>query len=411
MRPTKAIIHLSSLEHNIAEIKKLLSRQTRLCVPVKADAYGHGAVQCSRKALESGADCLGIATVSEGVELRDAGIIAPVLLFSSPLGDEISEVVSRNLTPFVFEPFCIRLLEEEAARRGKTATVHLKVDTGMSRVGCRPEDAASLARLIVQCKHLKLGGMATHFAVSDSLENNDEVFTHEQFRRFTAAVAAVKREGVDPGICHCANSSATLRYPETHLDMVRPGIMVYGCYPGDYRKGAPVLAEKHPVNLEPVMDVVTQITAVKDIPLGTSVSYGRRWTSAASARIATLPIGYADGLRRRLSLTGFVVAVGDKHCPVRGTICMDQCMIDLTAAPDAAVGDKATVFGAKCRGAIFDAGALGELIGTIPYEILTSMSRRVPRIYRQFTAEGYPGDLEPRPDRRNLHPVWGHSRC
>jgi alanine racemase len=353
-----------------------------LCVPVKADAYGHGAVQCALAAVESGADFVGVATIHEGAELRDAGIGAPVLLFGPPMPDEIPELVARNLCPFVFEPYIIRLLSEEAVRCQKTISVHLKVDTGMGRIGCAPEDAAQLAKLISTSSRLKLGGMCTHFAVSDSLDTSDVEFTRKQFRRFNEAIAAVRKAKIDPGICHCANSGAFLLHEETHLDMVRPGIMVYGYYPGDYRDGKPVLAEKYPIGIAPVMDLVTQISAIKDIGDGVSVSYGRRWTSKTPTRIATLPLGYADGLSRRLSPAGLKVAVRKKPCRVTGTICMDQCMIDLENAPDADYGDEVVVFGSKNRNALFDAGGLAEIAGTIPYEILTAISRRVPRIYR-----------------------------
>jgi alanine racemase len=382
MRATKAIIHLSSFRRNIEAIRNRLSPRTMLCVPVKADAYGHGAVQCAHAAVESGADFLGVATVPEGTELRDAGISTPVLLFGPPMPDEISELVAHNLCPFVFEPYIIRLLNEEAARRQRIISVHLKIDTGMGRIGCPPEDAASIAALISTCSHLKLGGMCTHFAVSDSLDAADVEFTREQFRQFNEAISSVRKAKIDPGICHCANSGTFLLYEQTHLDMVRPGIMVYGYYPGDYRNGKPVLAEQQPIGIEPVMDLVTQISAIKEIGDGVPVSYGRRWTSKKPTRIATLPLGYADGLKRQLSPAGLKVAVRGQPCRVTGTICMDQCMIDLTAVPDADYGDAVVVFGSTNRNALKDAGGLAEIAGTIPYEILTSISRRVPRIYR-----------------------------
>jgi alanine racemase len=381
MRSTRAVIHLAALRHNIEEIRKLLAPGVRLCVPVKADAYGHGAVPCARQSVESGADCLGVATVPEGTELRAAGIRQPILLFGPAGPDEIPELAAGTLSPFVFDIGAIALLEKEAARQDKTISVHLKVDTGMGRIGCKPEEAASTARFISRCGHLRLEGMCTHFAASDSLHDDDRAFTHEQFRRFTAAIARVKAAGIDPGLCHCANSGAVLAYPQTRLDMARPGIMAYGYYPGEYRNGRPVLAEQFPINLEPVMDLETQISAVKEVPAGASISYGRRWTSGMPARIATLPIGYADGLCRRLSPAGLQVAVGGQSCPVRGTICMDQCMIEITAVPEARAGDLAIVFGSSKRGAFHDAGAVAELAGTIPYEILTSISKRVPRIY------------------------------
>jgi alanine racemase len=373
MRSTQAIINLSSFRHNIAAIKNRLARQTKLCVPVKADAYGHGAVPCALAALESGADFLGVATVAEGTELRLAGIRESVLLFGPLSPEEIPELVAEDLCPFVFEGRAIQLLDDEAARQGKILSVHLKVDTGMGRIGCTPEDAVSVAQLIKKYAHLTLGGMCTHFAVSDSPESADLDFTRLQFRRFTAAIEAVRQAGIDTGICHCANSGAVATYPEMQLDMVRPGIMCYGYYSGSVTGK---------IAIEPVMDMVTRISAIKNIPAGMSVSYGRRWTSTVPSRIATLPLGYADGLRRSLFLTGLQVAVKGKGCPVTGTICMDQCMVDVTSVNGTDCGDAVIVFGAKKRGALLDAGDMAELIGTIPYEILTSISKRVPRIYR-----------------------------
>jgi alanine racemase len=307
--------------------------------------------------------------VGEGVELRDAGIGAPILLFGPPLEDEVSGLVRANLTPFLFDAERVHAVGAEARRQGKTIAVHLKVDTGMGRVGCAPEEAAALARLITQTPGVRLGGMATHLATSDSVADTDRAYTDEQFRRFTTGIAAVRAAGIDPGICHCANSGAVFLHPEYALDMLRPGIAVYGYFDGTATA------------LRPVMTLVSRISYIKTVPTGTSVSYGRRWTSERPARIATVPVGYGDGFTRRLNGTGMLVGVGGAACPVVGSICMDQCMVDISDAPDAREGDEVLLFGDKSRGAALDAADLAKMTNTISYEILTSITKRVPRDY------------------------------
>jgi alanine racemase len=329
--------------------------------------------------LEAGAAFLGVATVGEGAELRDAGIDAPILLFGPPLEDEVADLVRANLTPFVFDTERVRLLGAEALCQGKTLTVHLKVDTGMGRVGCAPEEAAALAGFIVNTPGLYLGGMATHLATSDSFVTADRAYTDEQFRIFTASIKAVRAAGIDPGICHCANSGAVLLHPEYALDLVRPGIVVYGYF--DAKVDDNTVPNAPATALRPVMTLVSRITYVKTVPPGTSISYGRRWTSKRPTRIATIPIGYADGFTRRLNGTGMLVGVGGAACPVVGSMCMDQCMVDISEAPETRVGDEVVLFGDKSRGAPRDAADVAKMTRTISYEILTSITKRVPRDY------------------------------
>jgi alanine racemase len=368
-RPTRARIDLAAFKHNIGVIRSSVGAGAKICVPVKADGYGHGAIQCARAALEAGAAFLGVATVGEGAGLRDADVDAPVLLFGPPLEDEISDLVKANLTPFLFDTDRIQAVGAAAVRQGKTITVHLKVDTGMGRVGCTPEEAVAMARLITQTPGLRLGGIATHLATSDSLGDLDREYTDEQFRCFTASIDAVRAAGIDPGIRHCANSGAVFLHPEYALDMLRPGIAVYG-----YFDGAATA-------LRPVMTLVSRISYIKTVPPGTSVSYGRRWTAERPTRIATVPVGYGDGFTRRLNRTGILVGVGGAACPVVGSICMDQCMVDVSNAPEARVGDEVVLFGDKSRGAIWDATDIAKKTNTISYEILTSITKRVPRDY------------------------------
>jgi alanine racemase len=391
MRATKALIYLDNVAHNVKEAKRLISAEyaqnpagrsvpPKICIPVKADAYGHGAVPCAKKALESGADCLGVATVDEGAELRAAGISAPVLLFTLPVPEEIPLLVKSCLEPFVFDVDTVSLLNAEAVSQKKHISIHLKIDSGMGRAGCRPEDALGVAKVIDAASHIDLVGVCTHFAVSDSLKKDDVAFTQKQFSVFMQAVDAISAAGIDPGIRHCAASAATLLYPEMHLDMVRPGIMTYGYWPGDYKGGNAELAARAEADLKPVMKLVTSIIALKTVRSGESVSYGRRWTAENDETIAVLPLGYADGLRRSLS-PGLVVTVNGTPAPIAGRICMDQCMIRLKDVPDAKRYSEAVIFGDKAQGTIMDAGDAAELACTIPYEILCGITKRVPRVY------------------------------
>jgi alanine racemase len=303
-----------------------------------------------------------------------------VLLFGPPLENEVKDLVRANITPFLFDSERALAVGAEAVRQGRTLAVHLKVDTGMGRVGCAPEEAAAMARLIAHTPGLRLGGMATHLAASDSFVAADKAYTDEQFRCFTASIEAVRAAGIDPGICHCANSGAVMLHPEYALDLVRPGIAVYGYF------DAKVDADTTPgdsaaIALRPVMTLVSRITQIKTVAPGTSVSYGRRWTSERPTRIATLPVGYGDGFTRRLNGTGMLVGVGGAACPVVGSICMDQCMVDVSEAPEARVGDEVVLFGDKSRGAPRDAADVAKMTRTISYEILTSITKRVPRDY------------------------------
>jgi alanine racemase len=380
MRQTIAKIYMSNLQHNLQEIKSHISLNTKLCIAVKADAYGHGAVACAKQAVGCGADYLAVATVSEGVELRQNGISLPILVLSLCTPEEMSELVAAGLTPLVFDSEYISLVADAVKKAGlEKFSVHIAVDTGMGRIGCLPEDAAKIAQHIVDTKVLYTGGMCTHFAVADSSKPDDRAYTAIQFSRFMTAVANVQAAGIDPGIRHCANSAALLDHPEMQLDMVRAGIIVYGYYPGDLDE-AYFIRKGSPVSLRPVMAFSTRVVAVRSFDSGDSVSYGRTWTAQEPTHIGVLPAGYADGVYRRF-VPGLTVAVDGKSYPVRGRICMDQCMIDL--GPDTAVKrwSEAVFFGPKESGALQTAQDIADQTGTISYEITSAVSKRVPRIY------------------------------
>ncbi len=370
MRATRAIIHLDNLQFNIARIREKLASGVRLCVPVKADAYGHGALRVAISAIRSGANCLAVASVAEGIELRNAGIVAPILSLSLPIPEEIPQIIENELTPLVVDAEFIAQLGEAARAMNRKVPVHLKVDTGMARIGCSCEDALDLARQILHQKNLILEGTATHLSVADSTTAEDMAFTENQLDQFDAVIAEMRAEGIDPGLVHAANSGGLLLHPRCHYDMVRPGILIYGYPPSAEVSGM--------IEVKPVMEFETQVVSIKTVSAGTAVSYGRAWTASEETCIATLPVGYADGLPRKLS-PGLSVRIGEDDFPVVGRICMDQCMINIGADPWVQRWDRVTIFGPPP--APSSAETLADLLGTIPYEITCGINKRVPRVY------------------------------
>jgi alanine racemase len=333
---------------------------------VKADAYGHGAVGIARAALETGAACLAVAAVSEGAELREAGIRAPILLLSLPLPEELPEAVSLGLIPLVSDKDFIREAARAAQKAGKTLELHLKIDTGMGRLGCSPEEAPGLAGCIAREKYLVLGGTATHLAAADSSAPEDRAYTQKQLTRFREGVEGIRRAGFDPGIVHAANSGGVVFHEDSWFDMVRPGILLYGYSSGS---GAP--------EVTPVMEFLTQVVFLKKVKKGETLSYGRTWTVPRDTVIATLPAGYADGLPRALS-GNFPVTIRGGRYPLVGRICMDQCLVDLGPDPRIRRWDEVTIFGPGT----LTAADMAAVLGTIPYEITCNINKRVPRIYR-----------------------------
>ncbi|MCQ2573299.1 MAG: alanine racemase [Treponema sp.] len=379
---TRAIIYKKNIENNISEIKKLLKSETKMCVAVKADGYGTSALETARLCEKLGVDMLAIARVSEGIELREDGIKLPLLLLSLCCPEEFSDLVKYNITPFIFGKEHILKLDETLESLGLTEkfSVHLAVDTGMGRIGCYKEEAAEQAKLIASSKHLKLTGMGTHFALSDCIEEKGIDYTNQQFENFSEAVKAVKDAGINPGICHAGASAIACSRPDIHFDMVRPGIIVYGYYADQVDKK---YLESKGINLElkPVMQFETKVSAIRRFMPGQTVSYGRTWTCEEETDIAVLPVGYADGLLRRFS-PGIKVAINGKEYPVVGRICMDQCMVNIGKDnKEIKCWDKAVLFGPVGQdGACQDAETLAALGNTISYEVMTSISKRVPRI-------------------------------
>ena len=382
-RCSKAIIYTENLKNNIVEIKKCLSPQTKLCIAVKADSYGHNAILTSKLAEEAGVEFLAVATVDEGIELRNAGIKCNILLLSICIPEEYESLFKYEITPLIFDLENIKNLSAAADKFFTNNTkfkVQLAVDTGMGRIGCYPDEAGEQAQVINNSNHLILSGMCTHFAVSDSLDKENIEFTNKQYEDFEKAIENVKNKGIDPGICSCSNSAAIMNNKNMHINMVRAGIITYGYYPDDITKEYLKSVNKD-IELKPVLSLETKVVAIRHFKKGQSISYGRTYVCENDTDIAILPIGYADGLLRRFS-PGLCVTINGKNYPVRGRICMDQCMVELGKNHNVKLWDKVLIFGPKESGALNTADDLSKIGNTISYEVLTSISKRIERVIK-----------------------------
>ena len=366
---TWAEVSLGDLEHNYRALRSCLEPGCRFLGVVKANAYGHGAVPVAKKLEELGAEYLAVACLDEAAQLRQAGVSAPILIFGATPPELAAEAVDLDVTQTVFTPELARALSVAAGAAGKRARVHLKADTGMSRLGVLahdPEQAARELAALCELPHLEPEGIFTHFANADG----DEAYTMLQFTRFLDTLSALKDgHGRDFEIRHCAASAAMLKYPCTHLDMVRPGIALYGHYP------APSCEGLDGPGLRPVMSLYSRVAAVRDFPTDTPVSYGCTARFGGAGRTAVLPIGYADGLHRTLSNESGVWLDGERR-PIMGRVCMDMCMVGLDAAAKVRPGDVAEIFGGH-----LPIEAHAKTAGTISYELLTAVAPRVPRVY------------------------------
>ena len=362
-------IDLSNLEHNYRALRAMLPQGCRFLGVVKADAYGHGAVQVARRLETLGAEYLAVACLDEALELRQAGITTPILILGYTPTDRAEALLDNGITQTVYDVEMARALSNAAAAAGKTLKIHVKADTGMSRLGwlCGGEDQSAAVEAIAQVcalPGLEAEGIYTHFANADG----DEDYTMLQFTRFLDLLEALKERGITFAIRHCAASAAALKFPCTHLDMVRPGIALYGHYPDPSCEGL------DGPGLRPVMTLKTRVASVKTVPAGTPVSYGCTHVLDRETKLAALTIGYADGLPRLCS-DRLEVLIGGQRAPVVGRICMDMCMADVTGL-DVAPGDEVEVFGEHLP--IEDVAALA---GTIQYELLCAVSPRVHRAY------------------------------
>lgn len=369
MRETRAEIDLGAIRENVLLACRLAGPATQVMAVVKADAYGHGAAPVARIALAAGATWLGVAAPEEAAVLREAGIPSRILVLGPIAPEQAELVVDHGLDQCVSDPAQADAMDRMARGRGRVVSLHLKVDTGMGRVGLPPREVRAAADHLATLPAIRLAGLMTHFADADA---DDPVFTQEQMARFEAAAQALREAGIAVPLRHAANSAALLSHPASRLDMVRPGILLYGCPPrGGRRPDDPVL--------HPALRLRTAITQVKDVTVGSSISYGRTFVAPRNLRVATLPIGYGDGLPRLLSNRGQAL-VGGRRAPLVGRVCMDMTMVDVTALPEVRVGDEAVLIGRQGDEEI-TADEVAELAGTISYEILCRIGPRVPRIY------------------------------
>ncbi len=373
---TWAEINLDALKNNISEIRRVPEKSAQVYAEVHAVADGHRFLQSSKVLLKNGADGLCVAFTDEAVQLRANGINAPILILGYTPEEDAEKIVQYDIMPNVFDTASAKRLSVEAARQNKTVKIHIKIDTGMTRVGFPyNEDAETNRRTletileISKLPNILIEGIFTHFASADE---SDRAYTDLQFGRFTALCGELEAAGVSVPVKHVCNSAGIIQFPEMHLDMVRAGIILYGCYPSDE-------VDKSKINLMPVMQLKAQITNVREVAGGVPISYGRTYTTPAPAKIATVPIGYADGFSRTLSGRASMLA-GGKLAPVIGRICMDQCMIDVTGVNNINVGDEAVIFG-SAGGSEITVDDVAEQMGTINYEILCLIGKRVPRVY------------------------------
>jgi alanine racemase len=372
VRPTRAEVNLANLRHNLRVVQRAATG-ARVWAVLKADGYGHGAKAVSRTLERAGVDGVCVALLEEGIELRDAGIRLPILVMGGYYGRAWGELLRHELTPVVHEPSQLEALAEEVRYScSEPIKIHLKVDTGMSRLGVMPKELAAVAEKIRSCPEIELEGLMTHFACADSWDTES---IDEQLRAFEGATQTLARAGLTPRLRHAANSAATLAAPASRMDIVRPGIALFGVEP---RPGTCP-------ELRPVMRVSSAVVALRELEPGAAVGYGATFRAQRPSRIATIPLGYADGLSRALSNVGHVLVRGVR-APIVGNVSMDMTTIDVTDVPGVVVGDECVVLGTQ-KGPLGEgsigAGEIARSLGTISWEVLTAVSRRVPRFYRE----------------------------
>jgi len=363
-RSTKAIVDLKAIAYNVAQIRKRIGSNRDIMAVVKADGYGHGAVEVSLFALKNGANCLGVAVPEEGEQLRRAGVDAPITVLGLIQPEEANKVIDFNLEQTLCSLEVGEALNQIASNKGTVVNVHIKIDTGMGRVGVQPIDALAFVRRIGKFKNLNVKGIFSHFSCADEV---NKTVAKKQVEIFDGVVREIETSGVRIPKRHMANSAAILDLPESYYDLVRPGIMIYGLYPSD--------EVSHSIELKPAMTFMTKVTFVKRVPPGSSISYGRTFTTQKETQVATLPVGYADGYSRLLSGRGEVLIKGHR-VPLIGRVCMDMCMVDVSEVENVQPGDEVILFGER-----LPADEVAEKIGTINYEVVCAVGKRVPRVY------------------------------
>ena len=367
-RPTFCSIDHDALHWNLRQIRDQVGAEVKILSMVKANAYGHGAAAVARTLSAAGSDAFGVATLEEGIELRQAGIKEPILVVAGVYEAQLADFFAHGLTPVVHDLGRLSDLEKAVRRRGATLDVHLKIDTGMGRLGLVAAECENWIGALKDLDAVKIDGAFSHFSHAESVEGD---YTQRQLAVFKQVIERLRGENIRPRLVHFANSAATITLPAAYFDMVRPGIMLYGVYP------SPVMASQ--ISLKPVLAWKTKILQLKKVPCGTSISYGQTFITQRESLIATLPVGYADGYPRLLSNCGEVL-VGGQRAKVAGRVCMDLTMIDVTDIRNVQQGDEVVLLGRQGSAEI-SADQIAAWANTISYEILTSISARVPRIH------------------------------
>ena len=366
-RPTRCVIDHAALRWNLRQIRAKVGAQVKILSMVKANAYGHGAVPVAKTLLAAGGDAFGVATLDEGIELRQAGIGAPVIVVGGVYADQVDEFFAHSLTPVLYDVDGLTELDAAVAKRRASLNVHVKVDTGMGRLGLRAGEINRWLPPLKALEALKIEGVFSHFSTAESVDGD---YTIKQLETFTGVAARLRTAGLNP-LFHFANSAATITQPAAYFDMVRPGIMLYGAYP------SPAMARQ--ITLKPVLSWQTKIIQLKKVPAGTSISYGQTFVTQRESLIATLPVGYADGYQRLLSNRSEALVRGQR-APVAGRVCMDLTMVDVTDIRNVQRGDEVVLLGRQ-GGAEIGADEMAAWANTISYEIFTSIGARVPRIH------------------------------
>lgn len=365
-----AEVNLNAIKHNYGEIRKHVPSEVEMMAIVKADAYGHGSVQVARLLQEQGVNRFAVAIVKEGEELRQSGITSPILVLGYTPRADIKALIENDLTQTVFSYDMAKIISDEAGRLGKTVNVHIKVDTGMGRIGflSSPQSIEEV-RMISKLPHINLEGIFTHFSTADE---EDTTYTKKQWDIFEGFLTELRDIGIEIPVIHAANSAAIMCHSYADLNVVRPGIILYGYYPSDYLKGKVL-------DLEPAMTLKTQVVHVKELPEGSYIGYGRKYYTQRKTKIATIPVGYADGYSRNLGNKGRVLIRG-QYAPIVGNICMDQFMVDVTNIKGVSLEDEVVLFGrqGECEIPVEE---IASMLGTINYEIVCMIGKRVPRVY------------------------------
>ena len=368
-----AEVDLDAIAYNIQGLKKHVGDEVLLGTVLKGDAYGHGAVEVSKTALANGADWIIVNRSNEGVELRQAGVDAPILVLGYTLPQEAERLVRWNLRATVSNMEQIAALSAAAAKRSRTADVHIKLDTGLGRQGVLPDEALAFVTEVAAIPNVRIEGLYTHFSVADEGAADSVAYTRRQFDIFTETRQLLKRGGFEFPLNHVCNTAATLTYPEMHLDMVRCGSAVEGIFP------SPDVARS--VDLRPSMSLKSHIARVKTLPAGSAISYGRTYVTTEQTRVALVPVGYGDGYRRDLSNKGLILVHGQR-APIIGRVCMDQCMVDVTHIPGVKLHDEAVLIGRQGNDEI-SGDEIGSWLGTGAFDIMTGFTSRIPRVYMQ----------------------------